>query len=110
MKITANAFFDRKKGPSVITMLTAYDFPCARIADECDIDVVLVGDSVGTNVLGYDDIRQVSMGDMLHHVAAVARGVKRSFILCDMPYRSCETSSLGLENAKKAHGSRRRRR
>jgi 3-methyl-2-oxobutanoate hydroxymethyltransferase len=84
-----------------ITALTAYDFPTARVADECGIDILLVGDSVGTNVLGYEDISQVTMEDMLHHVRPVARAAKRAFVLADLPFHSFETARQGLENAAK---------
>jgi 3-methyl-2-oxobutanoate hydroxymethyltransferase len=100
MKAAVTSFIRKKKNASRITMLTAYDFPCAMIADECGVDVVLVGDSVGTNVLGYPDIRKVTMEDMRHHVAAVARGVKHAFIIGDMPYRSFLKPSLAIKNAK----------
>jgi 3-methyl-2-oxobutanoate hydroxymethyltransferase len=83
-----------------IAMLTAYDFPSAQLADENGIDVVLVGDSVGTNVLGYKDVSEVTMEDMLHHVKAVARGAKNAFILADFPYKSFQTPEQGVENAK----------
>ena len=82
-------------------MLTAYDCPSARILDECGVDAVLVGDSVGTNVLGYAHERQVSMEDMLHHTAAVARGAGNVLVISDMPYRSYTTPSLALKNARR---------
>ena len=90
-------------------MITAYDFPTALLADECGIDVVLVGDSLGTNVLGYDDVSQVTMEDMVHHIRAVARGIRRAFILADMPYHSFQTNDSAFENARRlidnnAHG------
>jgi 3-methyl-2-oxobutanoate hydroxymethyltransferase len=99
MKITASDFLKRKLSAQPITMLTAYDCPSARILDECGVDAVLVGDSVGTAVLGYDIITRVTMDDMLHHIAAVKRGIRRAFVIGDMPYRSYATPALALRNA-----------
>jgi 3-methyl-2-oxobutanoate hydroxymethyltransferase len=87
------------KNSKKIAVLTAYDFPTAQVADACGIDVVLVGDSVGTNVLGYPDVLQVTMEDMLHHVRAVARGADHAFVLADLPFHSYETPRQCLENA-----------
>jgi 3-methyl-2-oxobutanoate hydroxymethyltransferase len=74
-----------------LAMLTAYDFPTARLLDQAGIDIVLVGDSVGNNVLGYDSTLPVTMEEMLHHVKAVARGVRRALVVADMPYLSYQT-------------------
>src|SRR5918911_4024476 len=71
-----------------IPMLTAYDFPTARLLDEAGIPMLLVGDSVGTNMLGYDNEMRVTMADMLHHAAAVSRGAKRALVVGDMPFLS----------------------
>ena len=100
---------NNKRAKKKTTMITAYDYPTASCADECGIDVVLVGDSVGTNVLGYDDVFQVTMDDMIHHVRAVARGVRHAFILADMPYQSFQTNQEAYANARRliennAHG------
>ncbi len=102
-------FQEKKAQGEKITMLTAYDYPTARFQDEAGVDVVLIGDSVGRNMLGYASEIEVTMADMLHHVRAVARGVKRAYVLADMPYRSCDTSQLALDNARSlieagAHG------
>jgi len=67
-------------------MVTAYDFPGARIADEAGVDVVLVGDSLAQVVLGYDDTLQVTVADMAHHVAAVARARPRALVVADLPW------------------------
>lgn len=75
-----------------ITCLTAYDCPTARLVDDAGIDVVLVGDSVGMAVLGYDSTLPVTIEDMLHHVRAVRRGVKRALLVADMPYGSFHVS------------------
>ena len=69
-----------------IAVLTAYDYPTARLEDDSGIDVILVGDSVGNVVLGYANTLPVTMDDMLHHVKAVSRGVRRAMLVADMPY------------------------
>jgi 3-methyl-2-oxobutanoate hydroxymethyltransferase len=82
------------------TMLTAYDFPTARILDEAGVPVVLVGDSVGNNVLGYADTLPVTMEEMLHHTRAVARGVERAMLVGDLPFLSYQISvEEGVRNA-----------
>jgi len=85
-------------------MVTAYDCPTARIADEAGIDAVLVGDSVGTVMLGYASEREVTMEDMLHHVAAAARGIRQAYFFADMPYRSADTPRSAEKNARKLIG------
>jgi 3-methyl-2-oxobutanoate hydroxymethyltransferase len=91
----------KKKNGRPITMVTAYDFPTARIADEAGVDAVLAGDSVGTNMLGYASEREVTMEDMLHHTAAAARGIQNAFFFADMPYRSAETPHDAEKNARR---------
>jgi len=91
----------QKKGREKIVMLTAYDFQVARILDEIGIDLVLVGDSLGMVVQGCHDTKCVTMENMLYHTRAVARGVKNTPIIGDMPIDSCRTASEGLANAKK---------
>jgi 3-methyl-2-oxobutanoate hydroxymethyltransferase len=81
-----------------IAMLTAYDFPTARLLDEAGIPMLLVGDSV-RNMLGYDSEIRVTMADMLHHVAAVARGAQHALVVADMPFLSYATTEEALENA-----------
>jgi 3-methyl-2-oxobutanoate hydroxymethyltransferase len=81
-------------------MLTAYDFPTARLLDAAGIDILLVGDSVGNNVLGYASTLPVTMEEMLHHVKAVARGTRRALVVADMPYLSYQTGRRdALRNA-----------
>lgn len=80
------------KGKSRIGMLTAYDYPSARIADSAGADILLVGDSLGMVVLGYPDTLSVTVEDMLHHTRAVVRGAKTSLIVGDMPYLSYHVS------------------
>jgi 3-methyl-2-oxobutanoate hydroxymethyltransferase len=81
-------------------MLTAYDFPTARILDRAGVPVLLVGDSVGNNVLGYADTLPVTMDEMLHHTKAVTRGVERALVVADMPFLSYQVSvEEGVRNA-----------
>jgi 3-methyl-2-oxobutanoate hydroxymethyltransferase len=81
-----------------IPMLTAYDYPTARLLDEAGIPLLLVGDSVGTNMLGYDNEMRVSMSDILHHSAAVVRGTRRALVVGDMPFLSYSTPEAAVEN------------
>jgi len=83
-----------------ITVLTAYDYPMARMVDQAGIDVVLVGDSLGMVVLGYDSTVPVTMDEMIHHCKAVRRGVRRAFLVGDMPYLSYQvTEEEAVRNA-----------
>lgn len=99
MKMQVGDLLDKKKRGAKIVMLTCYDYPTAVLENACGVDVLLVGDSVGTNVLGYGDVTEVTMEDMLHHVRAVARGTVRSFLLGDMPFRSFDTVESAQRNA-----------
>src|SRR5580704_19596781 len=76
-----------------ITCLTAYDYPTARLLDDAGVDVLLVGDSVGMAVLGYDSTLPVTLEDMLHHTRAVRRGTKRALLVADMPFGSYHTDT-----------------
>ena len=89
----------RKQAQQKITMLTSYDYPTACIEDQAGIDIILVGDSVGTNVLGYASEREVTMEDMVHHLRAVRRGVAQAYLLVDLPYQSYETPQQALANS-----------
>ena len=83
-----------------IVVLTAYDYPFARLMDSCGIDVLLVGDSVGNAVLGYADTIPVTMEEMLHHVKAVSRAARRALVVADMPFMSYQAGrKQALENA-----------
>ncbi|HJX62226.1 MAG TPA: 3-methyl-2-oxobutanoate hydroxymethyltransferase [Dehalococcoidia bacterium] len=83
-----------------IAMLTAYDYPTARLLDEAGVPIVLVGDSLGMVVLGYSSTLPVTMADMLHHVAAVVRGTQRTHVVADMPFMSYQASAEdALRNA-----------
>ena len=90
-KFTIADFKEAKKSGRKITMLTAYDYPTARILDEAGVDSILVGDSLGMVVLGYEDTVKVTMEDMIHHLKAVSRGTKRAYLIGDMPFLSYHT-------------------
>jgi 3-methyl-2-oxobutanoate hydroxymethyltransferase len=92
-KVTAPSVRAAKGGDSPLVMVTAYDAPGARIADEAGVDMILVGDSVAMVVLGYDDTLQVTIDDMVHHVAAVARTNPRPLIVGDLPWMSYHVSA-----------------
>ncbi len=91
------SFQDMKTGGEKICMLTAYDYPTARAVEKSGADLILVGDSLGMVVLGYENTLQVTMDDMIHHTKAVRRGAKDTFVISDMPYRSFH---LDLRNTK----------
>ena len=102
-KITRKTILDIKKMKmqgEKITMLTAYDYGMSSILDESDIDIILVGDSLGMVVLGYDTTLPVTMEDMLHHTKAVSRAVNNALIVADMPFLSYQVSpESALTNA-----------
>ena len=95
----ADTLKQKKRRGEKIVVLTCYDFPTATWEEEAAVDVIFVGDSVGTNILGYDSEHDVTMDDMIHHLKAVKRGVREAYLLVDLPYRSYETPEQGLENA-----------
>ena len=90
--VTSKTFFKMKEAGEKISMLTAYDFACAKYVDEMGVDSILVGDSLGMTMLGYDDTVKVTMEDMLVFTGAVSRGVKRAMIIADMPFLSFQIS------------------
>lgn len=90
-----------KQSGERITALTAYDYPTARLLDESGIDIILVGDSVGMVVLGYDDTTNVTLDEMLHHTRAAARGVKRALLVADLPIHTYDTPEQAVETARK---------
>jgi 3-methyl-2-oxobutanoate hydroxymethyltransferase len=94
-KLTAPAIRARKvrDGSEPLVMVTAYDAPGARMADAAGVDLILVGDSVAMVVLGYDDTLQVTVADMVHHTAAVARAKPRALIVGDLPWMSYHTTT-----------------
>lgn len=87
-KITASTLLEKKQRNEIITCLTAYDYASARLVDEAGIDIVLVGDSLGMVMLGYENTLPVTVPEMLHHTRAVRRAVKHAFLVADMPYAS----------------------
>jgi 3-methyl-2-oxobutanoate hydroxymethyltransferase len=91
-KITTLAFRQKKERGEPITMLTAYDYPTALAIDSAGIDSILVGDSLGMVVLGYENTLPVTMEEMLHHSRAVARGAKYALLIGDMPFMSYQVS------------------
>lgn len=84
-----------------ISMLTCYDFPTAQLQEEAGVDVLLVGDSVGTNILGYASEKEVTVDDIVHHLQAVRRGVRDAYVLGDLPYNSYLTSDQALTHARR---------
>jgi 3-methyl-2-oxobutanoate hydroxymethyltransferase len=88
------------KGQRKLSMLTAYDYPTAKIVDECGLDMILVGDSLAMVVLGHEDTLSVGMPEMIHHTKAVVRGAKRSMVVSDLPFMSYQVSvHQAVENA-----------
>ncbi len=92
MKITTSVFKQKKLSGEKITMLTAYDYSTAKLEDEAGVDSILVGDSLGMVMLGYENTLSVTMEDMLHHARAVSRGAENAMIVVDMPFMSYQTS------------------
>lgn len=92
MKNTVMTFKQAKENGEKLTMLTAYDYSTAKLIDDAGINSILVGDSLGNVMLGYDDTISVTMEDMIHHGAAVARGAKNALVIIDMPFMSYQTS------------------
>ncbi len=99
-KITTSVIQKMKQSGEKISMLTAYDYSTAAIMDEAGMDIILIGDSLGMVVLGYDSTLPVTMEDMIHHTKAVSRAVKRAMVIADMPFLSYHTSVQdGMYNA-----------
>lgn len=99
MKRMVPDFLKMKQANEKITMLTAYDYPSARWVEEAALDMILVGDSLGMVVLGYESTVPVTMEDMIHHAKAVRRGAANTFIVVDMPFMSYATVEMALHNA-----------
>lgn len=91
-RVTTTSLKDKKNRGEKVSMLTAYDYSTAALVDEAGIDVILVGDSLGMVVLGYENTLAVTMDVMLHHTAAVARGAKNALVVGDMPFLSYHVS------------------
>src|SRR3972149_1028372 len=101
-KITIPKIKKMKEEKEKIVMLTAYDFPFSKLLDEAYIDIILIGDSLGNVILGYENTLPVTMDEMLHHIKAVNKGRKRALLVGDMPFMSYQIS---IEEAKKNAGS-----
>lgn len=99
MKKDITYLHTKKQQQQPITVLTCYDYPTACMQDEAGIDIIFVGDSVGTNILGYKSEMEVTMADMLHHLKAVRRGVTNAYLLIDMPYASDHNAKQVVANA-----------
>ena len=99
-KITPEWIAASKSRGERIPALTAYDYPTARLLDEAGVPLILVGDSVGMVVLGYPDTTQVTLAEMRHHVAAVARAKTRALIVGDLPYHTYETPETAVTGAR----------
>src|SRR6202045_4134292 len=94
-------FREMKRRGEKITALTAYDYPTTRLLDESGIDVILVGDSLGMVVLGYEDTTEVTLEEMLHHTRAAARGVKNALLVGDMPIHTFDSPDEAVTTARK---------
>lgn len=100
MKNTVVTVAQAKQTQNKLTMLTAYDYSTAKLIDEAGVNAILVGDSLGMVCLGYEDTLSVTMEDMIHHTAAVARGAKNALVVADMPFLSYQVSTAqAVENA-----------
>ncbi len=93
MRVTTTQIREMKKKGEKIAMVTAYDYPIAKLADEAGIPVLLVGDSLGMVVLGYESTIPVTMDEMIHHTKAVVRGAKHAMIIGDMPFMTYHIST-----------------
>jgi 3-methyl-2-oxobutanoate hydroxymethyltransferase len=96
----AAAFRDRKARGEKIVVLTAYDAPTARLLAAAGVDILLVGDSVGVNILGLAHEREVTLDHMIHHIAAVRRGAPGAYVMGDLPYATYDTIAQGIDSAK----------
>ena len=93
-------FREMKRHGEKITALTAYDYPTARLLDESGVDIILVGDSVGMVVLGYEDTTRVTLAEMMHHTRAVARAVKKALLVADLPIHTYDTPEQAVATAR----------
>lgn len=93
-------FRESKRRGERITALTAYDYPTARLLDESGLDIILVGDSLGMVVLGYEDTTEVTLPEMIHHTRAAARGVKRALLVGDLPIHTYEDAAQAVASAR----------
>ena len=95
-----NQWKEMKARGERIAALTAYDYPSARLLDEAGIDIILVGDSLGMVVLGFEDTTQVTLADIVHHTRAVVRGVRRALVVADLPIHTYDTPAEAVETAR----------
>ncbi|ARN82001.1 3-methyl-2-oxobutanoate hydroxymethyltransferase [Methylocystis bryophila] len=100
MARSRTSFADMKRRGEKIVVVTAYDAPTAQAAAEIGVDIILVGDSVGVNVLGYAHERDVTLSDMSHHIAAARRGAPDTYIIGDLPFATYETEDQALASAR----------
>ena len=99
-KVRVSTLLDARREGRRIAMITAWDYPTGRLADEAGVDCILVGDSLGNTILGFDSTIPVTLDHMLHHTAAVCRGVERAQLIADMPFLSYKISpEQALANA-----------
>ena len=99
-RVTVQTLKEMKANRQKVTVLTAYDYTFAKILDEAGIDILLVGDSLGNVILGYEDTLPVTVEDIMHHTKAVARGAARAMVVADMPFMSYQVSDeKAMENA-----------
>lgn len=98
-------FWRMKEVGQPIAVLTGYDAPTAKAEEESGVDIILVGDSVGTNMLGYPSERDVTLADMCHHVGAVRRGAPNTVIVADLPFNSYETPQVALQSSTRLIGA-----
>lgn len=101
MKSLAQRFREAKAAGRKVAALTAYDYPTGRLLDEAGVDMILVGDSLGMVVLGYQDTTTVTLEEMLHHTAAVARGAQNTPVIADLPINTYGTPAIALANAQR---------
>ncbi len=99
-KVTISDLFEKKAAKQKIVRMAVYDYPTARLADEAGLDMILVGDSFGMNVLGFEDTLSVTMDMMLLFAGAVRRGAPHCFLVVDMPYQSYSTPEMAVRNAR----------
>lgn len=107
MTTTMQELHRKKQMSRKITMLTCYDYPTALLQDKAGLDVIFVGDSLGTNELGYERETSVTLGEIVHHLKAVRRGVREAYLLADMPYRTYGDPKMAMITAREllSHGA-----